>query len=88
MMITIEKIQVFEYYNGSDDAYARSSKKKKNLITMDEFYIVRSLLSDLRLIRNGLAAQSYIDQVVQRLTENCDSSETIEYLKQLEVRGW
>lgn len=64
-MITIEKIRIFEYYNGSDDAYARSSKKKKNLITMDEFNIVRSLLSDLRLIRNGLAAQSYIDQVVQ-----------------------
>jgi hypothetical protein len=28
-MITIEKIRVYEYYDGDDDAVARSSKKRR-----------------------------------------------------------
>jgi hypothetical protein len=82
-MITVEKLKVYEKYRGDDDRFTRASKKELAILSEDEFYTIRRLISDLKLIGNGVAAASYEAQVFVQINNLVDNDQTKEYLLRL-----
>lgn len=81
-MITRDKLNIYKKYNGNGDAWARSGRKKERAIMEDkDWSMIERFIQDLKLIEKGLAAEVYINDVHNRMTDNCDSTETIEEIK-------
>jgi hypothetical protein len=72
-MITIEKINVFNSFDGDSDRFERiGSNYNKNLFENNDWSTIASLIQDIELINKKLVAQTYIDQTLVKLKENCD----------------
>lgn len=82
-MLTKGKLIIYEKYLGDGDAFTHASKREKNIISGSEFAQIERLLQDIKLIKGGLAAKSYEDEVERELERNVDSKETREYLYKL-----
>jgi hypothetical protein len=80
-MITIKKLKIFSKYNGDVDMWARLGNKSD--IKGEEWSLIDSLIQDLVIIKNGQASQDYIETVNERLLNNLDSGEAIDFLKSL-----
>jgi hypothetical protein len=74
-MITLEKIKIFNSYGGDIDGLARNSRSNDhNLIEDKEWALIDNFFQDIELITKGLAAQTYVDQSLRKIKENCDNS--------------
>jgi len=74
-MITIEKIKIFNSYGGDVDGFLRMKRDKESrLIEDNEWSLIGDFLQDMALINKKLAAQSYVDLVLKKMKENCDSN--------------
>lgn len=83
-MITKNKIEIFNRYNGDIDGWARSnSNKEKLLIEDNDWYLIDSFLQDLFLVKEGLTSNEFIMNLEDKLIENCDNGETIIQLKKI-----
>ena len=69
-MLTLKKIEIYQYYNGDMDAWARSgSKKDKVAMISSEWTVIDSLLQDLALIESGLTSEQYKAGFEKRLRQ-------------------
>lgn len=82
-MITSEKLKIFEKYCGDPDSFTRAKRKKQELLSEDEFFKISRLVSDLKLIGNGAAAESYKERVFIQIDQIVDCTKTKEYLFKL-----
>ncbi len=82
-MITLEKLKVFEKYKGDDDRFTRASKNDLAILSEDEFYSIQRLISDLKLIVNGIAAVNFEAQVLEQINILIDNDMTKDYLLKL-----
>ena len=80
-MITKEKIEIYNYYDGDVDRFSHASKSHKKIMSDEDFFLIARLVQDLIIIKNGLAAREFQDQVEKSLEDNCDNQETIHLLK-------
>lgn len=88
-MITKEKIKEFEDYHGYYDGfYIQKVKNKTNLTSDDEWYLMDELLQDFKLVRKGLTSKEFSDRLQNRLKENFDNQESIEYFQRLADQEW
>lgn len=88
-MITIAKLKEYEEYRGYFDGfYIQKVKPGKNATSDNEWYLINTLIQDVRMVQNGLAAKQFTDSLNDRLKENCDSEETVRYLKLLATKNW
>lgn len=72
-MITIEKIKIFNSYGGDIDGLARVGRDyEKKLFNNNDWSLIDNLFQDIELINKKLVAQTYIDQTLVKLNENCD----------------
>ena len=72
-MITTEKIKIFNSYGGDIDGLARDGRDyEKKLFDNNDWPLIDNLFQDIELINKELAAQTYIDQTLVKLKENCD----------------
>ena len=86
-MITKEKLSIYARYNGDNDAWARSgSRKEHSLIEDQDWYTIDGLIQDLSLILKGLASTSYNENINVKLSNLCDSEETIRELKKMAIQ--
>ena len=83
-MITYKKLKLYKKYDGDGDAWvSRSWWWERNKMSADEWALIGQLISELKLINNGLAAASFAETVETKIRENCDDGETIAKLKEL-----
>lgn len=83
-MITREKITVYKHFNGDVDGWARAgSRDQKTIMNDKDWQLIDSLLQDIRLIKNGVASESYRQSISKRMLECCDSDEAISELNAL-----
>jgi len=83
-MITQEKIDVYRYYNGDSDSWARSgTKKQKQIVNDADWYLIDSLIQDFMLEKAGISSKEYIVKFHEKLKESCDKQLTIDELKKL-----
>lgn len=59
------------------------SKEQKQTISDREWAWIGSILQDIHLVRNGLAAENFVQKLELQLKENCDSDATIDLLKSI-----
>ncbi len=72
-MITTEKIKIFDSYGGYYDGFARVGlEDEKAIFDNDDWHIISCFYQDIELIKKRLAAQSYIDQTIDKLKLHCD----------------
>ena len=72
-MITLEKIKVFDSFNGDIDGYLRTERKyHENLFEDNEWLLIGSFYQDIELISKHLVGETYIEQVIVNLKEKFD----------------
>lgn len=73
IMITKEKIKIFDHYKGDMDSFIRSgSNSEQELWGKGEWSLISSFYQDIVLINKGLATQAYTHEVFIKLKANCD----------------
>lgn len=73
-MITVEKINVFDEFQGDEDGLSRVGlKHQKELFEAnDDWFILMKLCQDIHFINNQLASADYVKTVFARMIDNCD----------------
>lgn len=72
-MITVEKIKVFDSFNGDIDGYLRTDRKHQDKLFEDnEWLLIDSFYQDVELINKALVDETYIEQVIVDLKEKFD----------------
>ena len=82
-MITIEKIEIYKKYDATDFEFIIFTKREKRILEDGDLGLIGSLIADLTLVKDGLAAKSYAEGVFNRLKQVCDTAETQEAIKQM-----
>lgn len=73
LMITTEKIKVYGSYGGDIDELERvGSDFEKKLFDNDDWYLIDSFCGTIRVINKIRITQSYINDTLLALKENCD----------------
>ena len=86
-MITIRKIKIYEKYRGYYDGYYLQNKENiGTVITDKEWIVIRDLIHEIFLVESGNASEEFRERLENKLLLDCDSLETIEYLKN--VKNW
>lgn len=81
-MITLEKLKIYNRYNGDLDMWTRTGKSnEKKLMGSSDWYLIDSLIQDIGIAKKGLVAEQFTFNLKKRLTENCDNEETIRQLE-------
>lgn len=72
-MITIDKIKIFDSYGGDIDGFASVSRdSEKKLFDNNDWALIDSFYRDIELINKRLAVQTYVEQTITKLKDNCD----------------
>jgi len=80
-MITLEKLRIFEKYDGDADGFARTGKKsEKEIFKNQDWLLIDSMIQDLELIKNGLCSKNFESMTFEKLKNKFDS-ESIELIK-------
>lgn len=86
-MITIEKLNIYIYFNGDVDRCAgRGTKKQKTIMSDADWALIDSLTQDFILIKRGLVSLDFFKRFSQKLNLYCDNSETVECLEEIAER--
>ena len=71
--ITIDKLKVYQKYNGDSDAFARvGSETEKRIFGSDDWGIIDGLIQDLELINRGLTSEKFTKCTLERTKELAD----------------
>ena len=75
-MITLEKLDVYSKHSGDAERLMWAEQDAEiNLFEGNgDWALIKSLYHDIDLIRSELAAQSYIEQALQTIKDNCDEA--------------
>lgn len=72
-MITKEKIKIFDRYAGDYVCFARSGNdQEKKVLSDSEWSLIDNFYHDIEFINKKLTAQTYTEQTIVKLKENCD----------------
>jgi hypothetical protein len=83
-MITKEKLNVYRWFNGDIDAWARSgSSSQKEAMKDEDWFMIERLIQDVVLMQKGLISDDFLKDVNKRLNDNCDNEETIIEIKKM-----
>jgi len=78
-MITINKVKIYQCFNGDIDGWARVGSKEEKLIMDDEdWFLIEGFIQDINLVKTGLASHIYMNFINERLRGKCDNEETIQ----------
>lgn len=83
-MITVDKIKIYKRFNGDVDGWARiGSKEEKSIMNDEDWFLIEGFIQDINLVKKGLASDTFMNLINERLKEKCDSQETIQEIKEL-----
>ena len=83
-MITIDKIKIYKQYNGDIDGLARvGTKEEKSTMNDNDWFLIEGFIWDINFVKKGLASDTLMNSINERLKENCDSEETSQAVKEI-----
>ena len=83
-MITIDKIKIYKRFNGDIDGWVRiGTKEEKSIMNDNDWFMIESFIQDMRLIKKGLASETLVNSIRERLKDNCDNDETIQAVMEI-----
>lgn len=86
-MLTIEKLRIYEQFDGDIDGWVRTSSGQATAgMTDADWYLIDELLLGLAVVNAGVASPAYSQQVEQLLLANTDEQATRSCLHALAMR--
>jgi hypothetical protein len=86
-MLTVDKLRIYEQFDGDIDGWARASRGQATTCMTDEdWYLIDELLMGLATVKTGAASPSYAQQVEQRLLASTSDQATRSILHALATR--
>jgi len=86
-MLTVDKLRIYEQFDGDIDGWARTSSGQATTgMTDEDWYLIDELLMGLATIKTGVASASYAQQVEQRLLASTGDQATHSILHTLAAR--
>jgi hypothetical protein len=83
-VITIDKIKIYQRFNGDIDGWARvGTKEEKSIMNDNDWFLIEGFIQDINLVKKGLASNTFLKSINERLEEHCDSEETIQAIKDI-----
>lgn len=83
-MITIDKIKIYKRFNGDIDGWARiGTNEEKSIMNDNDWFLIEGFIQDISLVKKGLASDTFMNSIRERLKENCDSEEAIQAIEEL-----
>jgi len=83
-VITVDKIKIYKRFNGDFDGWARiGSKEEKSLMNDEDWFLIEGFIQDINLVKRGVASDTFLNLINERLKKKCDSQETIQEIKKL-----
>lgn len=80
-MLNEKKVEIYQKYNGNRDLWARSANDiEKKAIDDDDWYLIESLIQDIKLIQKEMVSEVYAHKIRQLINEQCVNSSTIKML--------
>jgi len=82
-MITLELLELYDKYKGSDDWVGRVNEKKDQRLLethIKDWQLIASFLQDLEMIKNKLVSSSYEVLVRKKIEESVSDRMVIERL--------
>ena len=74
--ITIEKLEVYMFFNGDIDDFARrANKDQQEEIFSDEWYMIDELINDYHIIKKELAAKQFEISFHNKMDSNFHNEE-------------
>jgi hypothetical protein len=74
-MITLEKLRIFDKYDGDVDQLARIGRNyEKSQFDKNDWSIIDNICQNIELINKGLVAQNYLEKTLKSIKENCDQT--------------
>jgi len=74
-MLTVDKLKLYEQFDGDLDGWARSSSERSgDAMTDQDWYLIDELLMSLATLEVGVASESHAQQVEQ-LLQACTSDQ-------------
>jgi hypothetical protein len=72
-MITVEKIKIFDNYDGDIDGFSRVGRDyEKELIDDDDWSVIDKFLHNVGMINKGLSSQTFTNQTLTEIKQECD----------------
>ena len=85
-MITESKLDTYIKFRGDIDGWARAaSDAEAQAFSEEEWSDIQKLLSDLKVVRNGLGSAAFAARVHERLKDLAASPEVASRLEGLEI---
>ena len=86
-MLTVDKLRIYEQFDGDMDGWALASRGQATTAMTDEdWYLIDELLMGLATVKTGAASPSYTQQVEQRLLASTSDQATRSILHALATR--
>ena len=86
-MLTVDKLRIYEQFDGDIDGWARASRGQATTgMTNEDWFLIDELLMNLATVKTGLASPSYAQQVEQRLLASTSDQATRSILHALATR--
>jgi hypothetical protein len=86
-MLTLDKLRIYEQFDGDIDGWARATSGQTSTgMTDEDWYLIDELLMGLATVKTGLASASYAQQVEQRLLASTSDQATHSILHALATR--
>ena len=82
-VITLEKLKVFESFNGDIDMWSRVTAKVGSPIKGDEWRLIETLLQDSIVIDRNLGSDERTKQASERLLQNCENDAVIAEIRRV-----
>jgi len=82
-MIDVHKLKIYKKYDGDIDMWAMQ-KGEQNKMSDSDWGLIDNFLQDLVIIKSGHASTDFAAKFHERLKENFDSQDTIDFLISLQ----
>ena len=83
-MITVDKVRIFNKYNGKIERLIRVGSKAEKMAIKDEDWLtIDNLIQDLFLSGQKLTSLEFNGALDNKLKRNCDNEETVIQLKKM-----
>lgn len=81
LIITLDKLKIYSKYNAIGRGYDYVPRKHLKKLSYTEFIFIERLIQDIKLVKRGLASESYSQNLNQTIQQTCNCEETINYLQ-------
>jgi hypothetical protein len=84
-MITKEKVEIFNLYNGEIDSFGHGKKKDRKLLSDDEFLTMVQFKQDILLVERKLTSIEFASRLEKNLEDEFENQEAISFFRKLVI---